>query len=78
MTSNVDYTFPADDEKASKSEFRAILLVIYNEITALQNRISSAGMEAFYGFVTEARVKFLIKNSKSSYARDTAFGRITL
>ena len=36
MTSAVDSTLPADNVKASKSDFRAQFLVIKDEITALQ------------------------------------------
>lgn len=36
MTSAVDVTFPADNVKVDKSDMRAQLLIISNEITALQ------------------------------------------
>jgi|TARA_R100000306_G_scaffold28970_1_gene31932 hypothetical protein len=36
MTSAVDSTFPADNVKVSKSDFRAQMLIIKDELTALQ------------------------------------------
>ena len=47
MASAVDATIPADNVKASKADFRAQLLIIKNEITALQVRTGVPGEIAF-------------------------------
>jgi len=36
MASAVDTSFPPEDEQVSKGDFRAQMLIISNEITALQ------------------------------------------
>lgn len=78
MTSQVDVTFPADNVKISKSEWRAQQLIISNEITALQARTSLAGARAFYNFITPEEVDRKIRRSSSSLARDIAFNRVSL
>jgi hypothetical protein len=82
MTSAVDATLPATNEKASKAEFRAQFLTIKNEITALQARTSVAGAKAFYGFVDDAELNsavIRVHNALiSGLARDIAFGRVSL
>ena len=79
MTSSVDVTFPADNVKVSKATFRAQMLVIYNEITALQQRTGVAGAKAFYGFLDNAEVVNLINtHTAQSLARDIAFGRVSI
>lgn len=80
MVSEVDYTFPADGEKASKSEFRDILRTIYDEITALQARTNVAGAQAYYNFITPEEARVLIKqlSRPDSLARDIAFDRVSL
>jgi hypothetical protein len=47
MTSAVDSTFPADNVKVSKATFRAQMLTIKEEITALQQRTSIPGDIAY-------------------------------
>ena len=79
MASSVDTTFPADNVKVSKATFRAQMLIIYNEITALQQRTGVAGMKAFFGFTEEQDVVNLInKHTAHSFARDIAFGRVSI
>jgi hypothetical protein len=82
MTSAVDSTLPADNVKASKSDFRAQFLTIKGEITALQARTSVPGAKAFYGFVDDAELNAAIIGVHnaliSSIARDIAFGRVSL
>lgn len=78
MTSAVDVNFPADNVQVSKSEFRAQMLTIYNEITALQARTSVAGAQGFYNFITPEEVDRKIRISQSSLARDIAFNRVSL
>tara|TARA_Y100000310_G_scaffold122525_1_gene121199 strand:+ start:3067 stop:3309 length:243 start_codon:yes stop_codon:yes gene_type:complete len=79
MASEVDVTFPADNVKVDKSEMRAQMLIIYNEITALQARTGVAGAKAFYGFLEEQEVLNLVNlHTKSNLARDIAFGRVSL
>jgi hypothetical protein len=48
MASNVDETFPADGSKVSKATFRAQMLVIKNELEALQKKQGIPG-ELAYG-----------------------------
>lgn len=78
MTSAVDVTFPADNVKVSKATMRAQFLIISNEISALQNRTSVAGAQAFYNFITPEEVDRKIRVNKTSLARDIAFGRVSL
>jgi hypothetical protein len=80
MTSAVDITLPADTTKAVKADFRAQFLVIYNEITALQQRTGVAGSEAFSDAVSIQEVQQEIRksNSRSTLARDMAYGRVSL
>lgn len=78
MTSQVNTAFPADNVKVSKADFRAQMLIISNEITALQQRTSVAGAQAYADFVTSNEVARLIRNSKPSLARDIAFSRVSL
>ncbi len=80
MTSQVDATFPVDSVKVSKADFRAILLTIKNEITALQNRTSIAGAQAFYGFITMTDLTTYINtySKTNGVAKDMAYGRVSL
>lgn len=85
MTSAVDSTLPADNVKASKSDFRAQFLVIKDEITTLQTRTSIPGAKAFYGFIDEAELNTAIIGVHnalftvvSGLAKDIAFGRVAL
>lgn len=80
MTSQVDATFPADSVKVSKADFRANLLTIKNEITALQNRTSVAGAQAYYGFATVEDLVTCINtySSRNGVAKDMAYGRVAL
>jgi hypothetical protein len=82
MTSAVDVTFPADNVKTDKALMRAQMLILYNEITALQKRTSVPGAKAFYGFLDEAEIVNLISGlgvrRKSNLPEDLAFGRVTL
>ena len=81
MASAVDTTFPADNVKVSKATMRAQLLIISNEITALQQRTSVAGAQAFYGFVDEAEVRHILNSfhdSQGDVIRDIAFGRVSM
>lgn len=81
MTSAVDATFPADNVKTSKATFRAQMLTIKNEITALQQRTGVAGAKAFYGFVEAEDVRRMIAaydTQDKGYARQIAFGEISL
>ncbi len=83
MASTVDVTFPADNVKVSKATMRAQLLIISNEISALQQRTSVAGAKAFYGFLTESEVQEAVVRfhnivAPSDLPRDIAFERATL
>jgi hypothetical protein len=82
MASAVDSTLPADNVKASKSDFRAQFLVIKEELTALQARTSIPGAKAFYGFIDDAELNTAIIGVHnaliSGLARDIAFGRVAL
>ena len=82
MTSAVDATIPAANTKSIKAEFRAQFLVIKNEITALQQRTSVAGAKAFLGFVDQAdlenEVRKVHNETPKSYARDIAYGRLSI
>lgn len=83
MTSAVDTTFPADNVKTSKATMRAQMLIISNEITALQKRTSVAGAKAFYEFQTasevqDAVIRFHNIVAPSDLPRDIAFDRVTL
>ena len=73
-TSDVDSTFPADNVKVDKSDFRAQMLIIKNELNDLFARTGVAGAMAFYDFITRTDVAVLIesKHLESSYARDLA------
>lgn len=78
MASQVDNTFPVDNIKPSKGDFRAILTVIKNEITALQAKIALPGTLAFSDSVSRDEITRLIKLSKSNIARDIAYARVSL
>ena len=83
MASGVDVTFPADNIKVSKATMRAQLLIIRDEISALQQRTNVAGAKAFYGFLTESEVQEAVVRFHnivipSTLPRDIAFERSTL
>jgi hypothetical protein len=83
MASTVDVTFPADNIKVSKATMRAQLLIIRDEISALQQRTSVAGAKAFYGFMSESEVQEAVTRFHnvvvpSVLPRDIAFERATL
>jgi ABC-type thiamine transport system substrate-binding protein len=83
MASAVDATFPADNTKVSKATFRAQMLIIKNEISALQQRTSVAGAKAFYGFLSESEVQDAVVRhhnvvAPSDLPRDIALGRASL
>jgi hypothetical protein len=83
MASAVDTTFPADNVKVSKATMRAQLLIIRDEISALQQRTSVAGAKAFYGFLSESEVQSAVVRfhnivTPSDLPRDIAFERATL
>tara|TARA_Y100000310_G_scaffold313255_1_gene361401 strand:+ start:513 stop:764 length:252 start_codon:yes stop_codon:yes gene_type:complete len=82
MTSAVDSTFPTDNVKVSKATMRAQMLIIKNEITALQARTSVPGAKAFYGFVSDTDLNNAIIGVHNALtpnlARDIAFGRVAL
>jgi hypothetical protein len=82
MASTVDTTFPADNVKVSKATMRAQLLIIRDEISALQLRTGVAGAKAFYGFVEESDVEQAVHKFHnalpSPVPRDIAFERSTL
>ena len=81
MASAVDATFPADNTKVSKATFRAQMLIIKNEITALQQRTSVAGTQAFNAFVDEAEVRQIVnsfRDSQGDVIRDIAFRRVSM
>ena len=83
MTSTVDVTFPADNVKVSKSTFRAQLLIIRDEISALQARTSIAGAKVFYGFLNEAEVQEAVVRfhnivEPNTLPNDIAFGKVSL
>lgn len=82
MASAVDATFPADNTKVSKATFRAQMLTIKDEISALQQRTSVAGAKAFYGFVDDADLNAAVRRvhdeQASTFATDIAYGRVSL
>lgn len=80
MASAVDATIPADNVKASKADFRAQLLIIKNELTALQVATSVPARQAFESHVSEIDVARIVRRltAETTYARDHAFGRIPL
>ena len=82
MASAVDTTFPADNVKVSKATMRAQLLIIRDEMSALQKRTGIPGAKAFYGFLDEAEIVNLISGlgvrRKSNLPEDLAFGRVSL
>ena len=82
MASAVDTTFPADNVKVSKATMRAQLLIISNEISALQQRTGVAGAKAFYGFVDDADLNAAVRRvhdeQASTFATDIAYGRVSL
>ena len=63
MTSQVDTAFPVDNQKVSKADFRAQMLIISNEISALQKRVGVAGAIAFNDYMTYTEVQRLINNA---------------
>ena len=82
MASAVDTTFPADNVKVSKATMRAQLLIIRDEISALQQRTGVAGAKAFYGFVDDADLNAAVRRvhdeQASTFATDIAYGRVSL
>jgi hypothetical protein len=81
MTSSVDSTFPADNVKVSKATFRAQMLIIKDELTALQKRTSVAGAKAFYGYteLTDVDERILqYVNRKLDLPRQIAFGIVSI
>ena len=81
MTSAVDVTFPADNVKTDKAVMRAQMLIIYNEITALQKRTGVAGAQVFYNFITPEEVDVRISRVRAlslGIPRDIAYGRASL
>ena len=81
MASAVDATFPADNVKVSKATMRAQMLVIKNELTALQQRTSVAGASVFYNFISPEEVDVRIARVRAlslGLPRDIAFGRVSL
>lgn len=79
MASAVDTTFPADSVKVSKSEFRAQMTIINDEITALQKQIAAAGKQAFDTGLGAGDVKRIVQEvNRTTLARDLAFGRVSL
>jgi len=86
MTSDVNTAFPADNVKVSKSTFRAQMVILSNEITALQQRTSVAGAKAFYNFVEQGDLDAAVTNAVTIQhseqtgvlARDIAFGRVAI
>ena len=78
MASAVDTTFPPDDEKVSKADFRAQMLLISNEITALQQKVMT-GCLAYHSIVDKVELPSLVRrHAKANLARDMAFGRVSL
>jgi len=83
MTSTVDVTFPADNVKVSKATMRAQLLIIRDEISALQARTSVPGIKAFYDFVEMTELEATVqrvhdRNVAGNLPKDIAFGRVSL
>lgn len=83
MTSAIDATFPTDNVKVSKATLRAQLLIIKNEISALQVRTGLPGAKAFYGFLDAAEIQDVVERfhkslQPSNVPRDIAFGRVSL
>ena len=81
MASQVDVTFPADNVKVSKATFRAQMVIIYNEITALQTKVSVAVTEAYNSYASTSQVTEAVANHVVVYhslARDIAFDRVSL
>ncbi len=80
-TSDVDPTFPSDNEKVSKAEMRAQFLVIKTELEFLLSRLGAAGAMAF-GAATEEYVNAAIfinnERVRVSLARDIAYNRVNL
>ena len=79
-TSAVDVTFPPDIEKVSKAEMRAQFLVIKNELNSLFARVGVAGAMAFAATTSDVEQMLFDNNTKTrvSFARDVAFGRVSL
>ena len=81
MASAVDTPFPADNVKVSKATMRAQMLIIYDEITALQKRTGVAGAQVFYNFITPEEVDVRISRVRAlslGIPRDIAYGRASL
>ena len=81
MTSAVDSTFPADNVKVSKATFRAQLLIIKNEISALQKRTGVPGLNIFGDHATMDQVSRAIAEhyaTQHGFARDIAYARLSL
>jgi len=81
MTSSVDVTFPADNTKVSKATFRSQMLIIYNEITALQTRTGVAGAQVYYNFITPEEVDVRISRVRAlslGIPRTIAYGSASI
>ena len=81
MTSQVDSTFPADNVKTDKSGMRAQMLIIKDEITALQAKTGVAGELAFNDRPSRSEVQAMINFAiigNFEFARKMAFGDISL
>ena len=78
MTSTVNSAFPANNVKVSKADFRAQMLIIKNEITALQQKVMT-GFLAYHSLVDMSSLPRLVRRySQPNLARDLAFGRVSL
>jgi hypothetical protein len=81
MASEINVNFPADAVKVSKGTWRAQQLIIYNEITALQNRTGVAGAQVYYNFITPEEVDVRISRVRAlslGIPRDIAYERVSL
>jgi|TARA_R110000822_G_scaffold99579_1_gene224548 hypothetical protein len=77
MTSAVDSTFPADNVKVSKATFRAQMLTIKNEISALQIRTGVASAKAYFNYITPEEVDARISRVRAlslGIPRNIAYG----
>ena len=77
MASAINTAFPYDNVKVSKASWRAQVLIIANEITALQARSSVAGAKAFYNYVEPEEVLQIVQRENAitnPLARQIAFG----
>lgn len=79
MTSAVDATIPADNEKVDKNDVRTNFLTIKNEITALQQRTGVVGCQTFFDIPSSQDIRNIINQTTTvSYARDIAFSRVSI